>query len=88
MLRDRRLAHCKRLRKLLHRSLTLHKPRQDRSPRRVGERRKRRIQLLCHCAAELHSITHKFYNLVVIYKIRPWNVKRFDKILSTPSELL
>src|SRR5262249_773478 len=59
VLGDRRLGHGKRLSQLIYRSLARCQPRQNRAPRRIGQRGEDRIQAL--------SITAQFHNLWVIY---------------------
>src|SRR5688500_13817488 len=46
VLRDRRKAHVERFREIVHRCLALRQPCEDCSPRGIGQRRKRRAQVI------------------------------------------
>jgi hypothetical protein len=56
MLRDRRLAHRKRLRQLADRRLPRREPRQYRPPSRIGQRRERDVQTVRQCHMDNPSV--------------------------------
>src|SRR5580765_1298501 len=62
MFGNSRLAHRKRLRQLRNRRLTRRQPRQDRPPRRIGQRREGRVQV----TGSRRTITTWFHNVKVI----------------------
>src|SRR5947207_1946943 len=80
VLRDRGLAHRERLRQLRHGRLALRQPLEDRSARRIRERREPGVESLgggCHPVPPSLWGTVRLYNVLVIYNDTEGTVKSF-----------